>query len=99
MLTHSQTLARAFATNGRGQHGVDGKNGSDPLFSQGSVKANAAAGLLAAVNVCAKSPYAYASVDKLLTPVAWFKLGLIVQDRLDYAINADRLWSSYVHWR
>ncbi|KAI0322605.1 hypothetical protein OF83DRAFT_1167471 [Amylostereum chailletii] len=44
------SLARAFATNGRGQHGNDGKNGSDPLFSQGSVKANVAAGLVAAVN-------------------------------------------------
>jgi len=45
------TLATATATGGLGQHGNDGGvNGPDGLFSQGSIKANAASNLLAAVN-------------------------------------------------
>ncbi|KAH9975199.1 hypothetical protein BJV74DRAFT_782101, partial [Russula compacta] len=45
------TLARGVFADGRGEHGDDGgKNGPDPLFSQGVVKANAAAGLVATAN-------------------------------------------------
>ncbi|KAI0028783.1 hypothetical protein K488DRAFT_89403 [Vararia minispora EC-137] len=47
----SLTLSTATFTGGLGQHGNDGgANGPDALFSQGSVKANANASLLAAVN-------------------------------------------------
>ncbi|KAI0322604.1 hypothetical protein OF83DRAFT_1049042 [Amylostereum chailletii] len=45
------SLAQATFTDGRGQHGDDaGKNGPDALFSQGVIKTNAAAGLVATAN-------------------------------------------------
>ncbi|KAI0058207.1 hypothetical protein BV25DRAFT_1830389 [Artomyces pyxidatus] len=43
-------LARAYATAGRGQHGLDGADGPDGMFSQGAVKVSPATNLLAAVN-------------------------------------------------
>ncbi|KAI0028784.1 hypothetical protein K488DRAFT_73507 [Vararia minispora EC-137] len=44
------TLAKFYSTGGFGQHGNDGVNGSDPLFSQGSLQVNPATGLLGVVN-------------------------------------------------
>ncbi|KAI0091293.1 hypothetical protein BDY19DRAFT_991859 [Irpex rosettiformis] len=46
----SLTFDRAVSTRGVGQHGITDPNGPDPLFSQGAVKASAAAKVLAAVN-------------------------------------------------
>ncbi|KAI0628048.1 hypothetical protein C8Q77DRAFT_1068725 [Trametes polyzona] len=45
-------LDRAVSVGGRGSHGVtaNGNNGTDPLFSQGSVQVSAQANVLAAVN-------------------------------------------------
>ncbi|KAI0311897.1 hypothetical protein OF83DRAFT_1177136 [Amylostereum chailletii] len=44
-------ISKAYATGGRGQHGDDGGPvGADPLFSQGAIKANIQAGLIAAAN-------------------------------------------------
>lgn len=46
----SLTFDRAVSTRGVGQHGITDPNGPDPLFSQGAIKASAAAKVLAAVN-------------------------------------------------